>query len=80
MVEPGGFRTSVSYDFFSRKWIAVGPNGTDVFEDDGHTWRPLKPGPGDSKDADQGWAAVSLPLAVGQDGRIGKLRDSAMKP
>ena len=56
----------------------MGPNGTDVSDDDGRNWRPLKPGPGDAPDVDQHWNALSLPFVVGPKGRIGILRDAAL--
>jgi hypothetical protein len=71
---PHGYRSAVDYDAVSRAWISVGPNGTDISRDDGRNWRPLKPGPGEPADADQNWNALSLPFAVGPNGRIGKLR------
>ena len=71
---PGGFRSAVAYDAAAKVWIAVGPNGTDISTDDGKTWRALKPTAGESVGADQKWNALSLPFAVGPEGRIGKLR------
>ena len=59
-------------DEAAKSWIAVGPNGTDVSGDDGRTWIAVKPKTGEPQDADQNWNALSLPFAVGQDGRIGK--------
>ena len=75
---PGGYRSAVAYDAARKVWITVGPNGTDVSEDDGRNWRPLKPGPGDAVDADRRWNALSLPFVVGPHGRIGVLRDGAV--
>ena len=77
---PRGYRSSVAYDAGSNTWITVGPNGTDISTDDGRNWRPLKPSPGEPADADKNWNALSLPFAVGTDGRIGKLRANAVKP
>jgi hypothetical protein len=77
---PRGYRSSVAYDAGSNTWITVGPNGTDISTDDGRNWRSLKPSPGEPADADKNWNALSLPFAVGPDGRIGKLRANAVKP
>ncbi len=76
---PHGYRSSVAYDISHRSWITVGPNGTDVSSDDGRTWRPLRPGAVDQPDADRQWNALSLPYAVGPHGRIGRLRDDAIR-
>ena len=77
---PHGYRSSVAYDAQSKTWIAVGPNGTDVSIDDGHTWRALHPVRVlyESPDADRNWNALSLPFVVGPHGRIGKLHDQAL--
>lgn len=77
---PAGYRSALGYDVKKIRWIAVGPNGTDVSTDDGRNWLPLKPGPGDAPDADKNWNALSLPFAVGPKGRVGILRDAALKP
>jgi len=69
---PHGFRSAVAYEQGTKSWIAVGPNGTDVSFDDGRTWAALKPQAGEPSDADQNWNALSLPFAVGPDGRIGR--------
>ena len=53
--------------------VAGGPTGTDVSTDDGVTWRPLR-GP-----AAEGWNAVSGPFAVGPKGRVGRLRNDALR-
>jgi photosystem II stability/assembly factor-like uncharacterized protein len=76
---PHGYRSSVAYDAAHKTWITVGPNGTDISTDDGRNWRPLKPGPLDPPDADQHWNALSLPFVVGPHGRIGVLRQDALK-
>ena len=76
---PHGYRSSVAYDPAAKKWIAVGPNGTDVSTDDGKHWRPLRPAAGDTPDADRNWNALSLPYVVGPHGRIGRLRDGALQ-
>lgn len=77
---PHGFRSAVAYDAQQKLWITVGPNGTDISRDDGRNWMPLKPTKGEPADADKNWNALSLPFAVGPNGRIGKLRPSALKP
>ena len=74
---PHGYRSAVAYDPSKKTWITVGPNGTDISTDDGRNWRPLTPGPGEDKDADKNWNALSLPFVVGPKGRIGKLRPTA---
>ena len=61
-------------------WITVGPNGTDISCDDGRNWTPVKPTKGEPADTDKNWNALSLPFVVGPNGRIGKLRPSALKP
>jgi hypothetical protein len=76
---PHGYRSAVAYDAAHKTWITVGPNGTDISTDDGRTWRALKPGPLDAPDADQHWNALSLPFVVGPHGRIGTLRQDALK-
>jgi len=77
---PHGYRSAVAYDANSKTWITVGPSGTDISSDDGRDWRPLKPSPEEPADADKNWNALSLPFAVGPDGRIGKLRTDSVKP
>lgn len=66
---PGGYRSSIDFDGDRGRFIAVGPNGTDVSVDDGLVWQKIVPASG----TDQGWTALSLPFAVGPQGRIGKL-------
>jgi photosystem II stability/assembly factor-like uncharacterized protein len=67
---PAGYRSGVAWDEHSKSWITVGPSGTDISLDDGHTWKPL----------DQiGWNAVSLPWAAGADGRIAQLDRYALQ-
>lgn len=70
---PHGYRSAVAYDPSANRWIAVGPNGTDVSTDDGRHWSAWRPGSGEAADADQQWNAISLPYVVGPKGRIGKL-------
>jgi hypothetical protein len=48
-------------------WIAAGTNGSDLSRDGGNSWQPLDHG---------NWNALSLPYAVGPEGRIGKLTDA----
>ena len=76
---PHGYRSSVAYDAATKTWITVGPNGTDISNDDGKNWRPLKPSAQDEKDADQNWNALSLPFVAGPKGRIGKLNPTALE-
>ena len=61
---PHGYRSSVAYDSAHKTWLAVGPNGTDISTDDGRHWHPS---PGEN------WNALSLPFAVGPNGRIAKV-------
>lgn len=77
---PSGYRTAVAFDPSANAWITVGPNGTDVSHDDGRTWTRLSPTPTEQPDADKNWRALSLPFAVGPNGRIGKLHQSTAAP
>jgi hypothetical protein len=84
---PNGYRSSVAFDAATNTFIAVGPNGTDLSRDDGRTWQPLKPtSPNPTApnsippETDKDWTALSLPFAVGPNGRIGKLAPTALKP
>jgi len=77
---PHGYRSAVAYDSATKTWITVGPNGTDISTDDGRNWRALAPAPQDAPDADRNWNALSLPFVVGPQGRIGKLRATAIAP
>jgi hypothetical protein len=61
---PHGFRSAVAWSDGLKAWVAVGPNGSDVSRDDGKTWSRLEDG---------AWNALSLPFAVGPQGRIGRL-------
>ena len=61
---PRGYRSAVAWDADLNAWIAVGTTGSDVSWDGGRHWRPLD---------DASWNALSLPFAVGQDGKIGKI-------
>jgi photosystem II stability/assembly factor-like uncharacterized protein len=62
--EPGGYRSSVSWDAELRAWVTVGPNGTDISRDDGSTWQSVDKG---------NWNASSLPWVCGPNGRLAKL-------
>jgi hypothetical protein len=62
---PHGFRSAVSFYAPAEAWMAVGTNGSDASYDDGKTWEVVDNG---------SWNALSLPYAVGPQGRIGKLR------
>ena len=77
---PHGYRSSVAFDKKSGFWITVGPNGTDISSDDGHTWYPLRPNlkHHEAPDADQNWNAISLPFVVGPKGRIGRLNENSL--
>jgi hypothetical protein len=77
---PHGYRSAVAYDEKSKTWITVGPNGTDISNDDGKNWRALTPNPSDAPDADKNWNALSLPFVVGSHGRIGVLNPAALQP
>jgi photosystem II stability/assembly factor-like uncharacterized protein len=79
---PHGFRSAVAYDTTTKTWITVGPNGTDISTDDGSNWRSLLPNFAfhEPPDAGRNWNALSLPFAVGQNGRIGRLRRNAIEP
>jgi photosystem II stability/assembly factor-like uncharacterized protein len=70
---PHGYRSAVAYSAATKTWIAAGPNGTDISTDDGRNWRALKPTTGAMSGTDKNWNALSLPFAVGANGRIGKL-------
>ena len=78
-MQPDGYRSAVAFDPKRQRFIAVGPNGTDVSSDDGVAWLPLRPGPHDAANADKHWTSLSLPYVVGTKGRIGVL-DGALSP
>ena len=61
---PSGYRSTIAWNGGEGTWIAAGPNGSDVSRDGGKTWEPLDRG---------NWNAISLPFAVGPDGRIARL-------
>jgi hypothetical protein len=68
----GGYRSAVAYSRETGDWIAVGPTGTDLSKDDGKNWTKV------TGEAASGWNAISLPFAVGGNGKIGKLRDGVL--
>lgn len=72
---PHGYRSSVAYEAALKRWITVGPNGTDISTDDGESWHAMKPNAAlhEMPDADRDWNAISLPYVVGPHGRIGRL-------
>jgi hypothetical protein len=61
---PSGYRSTVGWDPGENAWIAAGTSGSDISRDEGRSWRPFSP---------QGWNAMSLPFAVGEHGKIGRL-------
>jgi photosystem II stability/assembly factor-like uncharacterized protein len=61
---PSGYRSAVDWDSRSKLWIAAGTNGADVSSDDGKTWQRFDSGK---------WNALSLPWAVGPQGRVARL-------
>jgi hypothetical protein len=66
-----GFRSVVAYVPGSKgSWLAVGPSGTDLSDDDGRTWRPIDGGGyhtfSFARGGKTGWGA-------GERGSIGKL-------
>jgi photosystem II stability/assembly factor-like uncharacterized protein len=69
---PGGLRSAVVHipGSFSKRWIAVGPNGSDLSLDDGATWAPIEGG-GFHAVATRGENAT---WGVGESGRVGRLR------
>lgn len=66
---PHGYRSAVQYSEPLHLWITAGTNGSDYSRDDGRTWHPLDNGP---------WNALSLPFAVGPNGRIAKLNPAVV--
>lgn len=61
---PAEYRSTVAWNATDGSWIAAGPTGSDISRDNGNTWQPLDHG---------NWNALSLPFAVGPDGRIARL-------
>ena len=55
---------------FGQAWITVGPAGSDLSLDNGQSWQPI---PGDGFHA-VGSAGQSTSWAVGEAGRVGRLR------
>lgn len=66
---PAGYRSSVGWEQRSRVWITVGPNGSDLSRDDGHTWKRFDWA---------SWNALSLPWVAGANGRIASLDFAAV--
>lgn len=58
-----GFRSAIVT--MQQSWVATGPDGTDVSEDGGKTWRAI---------AGPGFHALSKSFASGSDGRVSKLK------
>jgi photosystem II stability/assembly factor-like uncharacterized protein len=73
---PGGFRSAIAWRPGTQTAIAVGPTGSDISTDGGKSWTPL---------GARGFHAVAFAApdgpawAVGDDGRIDRLRDDAFK-
>jgi photosystem II stability/assembly factor-like uncharacterized protein len=67
---PHGYRSAVAWDSAAKAWVAAGTNGSDISCDNGKTWVPLDNG---------NWNALSLPWAVGPDGRIARLDPKTLK-
>ncbi len=61
---PAGYRSTVAWNPTDASWITAGSTGSDISHDNGNTWQPLD---------DANWNALSLPFAVGPDGRIARL-------
>jgi photosystem II stability/assembly factor-like uncharacterized protein len=70
-IPPHGYRSAVAWYPEAKAWIAAGTDGSDISRDGGQTWQSLDDG---------NWNALSLPYVVGPGGRIGKLRQDAIKP
>lgn len=62
---PHGYRSAVEWSDAQKAWITAGTNGMDISRDDGKTWEPLDDGK---------WNALSLPFAVGPNGRIARMK------
>ena len=76
---PAAANLAVAFDGETQNWIAIGPTGTDVSADGGKHWRHAKALP-TATPVDSGWAALSLPFAVGEHGKVGRLDRTALKP
>ena len=74
---PNGYRSAVAWDSADNLWITVGPSGSDLSRDDGHTWQAIEYAPGDVTKSGE-WNALSLPWVVGPNGRIAKLNAEAL--
>jgi hypothetical protein len=68
-IPPHGYRSAVQWSDAVRIWITVGTNGSDMSRDNGATWQLLDDG---------NWNALSLPFAVGPNGKIARLNASAI--
>jgi hypothetical protein len=68
---PHGYRSTVQWSEPLKLWVAAGTNGSDISRDDGRTWQPLDDG---------NWNALSLPFAVGPNGRIARINPEALPP
>jgi hypothetical protein len=66
---PHGFRSAVQWSEALKAWITAGTNGSDISRNDGKTWQPLDDG---------NWNALSLPFAVGPNGRIARLNPQSL--
>jgi photosystem II stability/assembly factor-like uncharacterized protein len=67
----GGFRSVVAHVPGSKaSWLAAGPSGADLTEDDGRTWRPIG---GDGYHAFSFARRTRAGWGVGEGGRIGRL-------
>lgn len=67
-VLPSGYRSGVGWDQRKGAWITVGPNGSDLSRDDGHSWKRF---------GSTGWNALSLPWTAGPKGQIASLDAAA---
>jgi photosystem II stability/assembly factor-like uncharacterized protein len=70
---PGGYRSAVAPlagASGALRFVCTGPSGTDVSEDGGRTWQPMRGGDGGLL---PGFHAVSAPYLAGSDGRIERL-------
>ena len=76
-VPPSGYRSAVAWDAADNLWITVGPSGSDLSRDDGHTWQAIEYAPDDLSHGGE-WNALSLPWAVGPNGRIARLNAEAL--
>lgn len=75
-VHPAGYRSAVAYLADLHLWIAAGPSGSDVSNDDGKTWTVFDRGD---------YNAISFPSgstgwAVGSQGRLAQFSAKSDKP